>query len=319
MSTAGYQTWGGASWSDWSCYAEGRVLADMTACSPPSAFGPRLASDRWEVVPYELTDGITGNMVWASPYIEAPVLSLELHVEGWYAIFAGLFYSPAFPSTAWLRLEGDPAPMSCTCDRGPYYGCIEEVFYKVAELSADAVLHLSHRIARHASPCGISHVRLVPLTPEEADAVCAHRCQSETRRVAASIDGPSFSPRTREDILASVEIFRHTDIRGLIDEGLLDEVFSYRYNIGAADTALALDYFSDACAPRDIPFSPSKHQGFPPEEVVRDAVEAYAGGAAGVTVFNCHSRGDVYWWSAVFSRLGHREGWEDGLPVHRDH
>ena len=72
-------------------------------------------------------------MIWAPPEANAPEISIPLEVEGWHAIFVGVFSTAEVPSTAWIRLDTDPAPVPRYNSRTDYYGSSEEIFFRATE------------------------------------------------------------------------------------------------------------------------------------------------------------------------------------------
>ena len=217
------QPWGGAAVSDWSRAAEATMLADMAEATPASALSlMKLKKGCWKVMPYEFVDGPAGKMVFAPPEANAPELTLPLKVKqpGWYAIFVGLFSTSEVPTVAWLRLDRDPASVKRENRRNDHYGNSEEVFFKVAKLDENDHLHIRQQSTGVVCGCGVTHVKLIPLSPEEARRLEADRADASHRTLVATIDGFSTifyrSPRTAEDLLAQVELFRDTDFGTLI-------------------------------------------------------------------------------------------------------
>ena len=159
-------------------------------------------------------------MVWAASEADAPELAIPLGVEGWFAIFVGLFVAPECPTLAWLRLDGDPAGVRREARVDPGYGSSEEVFFKVARLDETSRLHLSPQRRGFIQACGLTHIRLIPLAPAEVERLLADRADLSHRTMAATYDGFSSafyrSPQTAEEWLRDIEIFRHTDFGTLL-------------------------------------------------------------------------------------------------------
>ncbi|MFH1566779.1 MAG: hypothetical protein ABIL09_02190 [Gemmatimonadota bacterium] len=212
--------WGGAVPGEWARAAEAALRTDMAEGSPAEALSAALRKGRWKTVPYETVEGWTGTMVWAAPEAEAPDLSVPLGVEGWHAVFVGLFAAPECPTLAWLRLDGDPAAVRREARVDPFYGSAEEVFLKAARLEKTSRLHVSPQRRGFVQACGLTHVRLIPLAPWEVDRLLADRADASHRTMAATYDGFSSafyrSPQTAEEWLRDVEIFRDTDFGTLL-------------------------------------------------------------------------------------------------------
>ena len=71
---------------------------------------------------------------------------------------------------AWLRLNPDPAAVNRENRRNDHYGNSEEVFFKVAKLNEKSSLHISQQSTGVVCGCGVTHVKLIPLSPEEVQA-----------------------------------------------------------------------------------------------------------------------------------------------------
>ena len=230
------QPWAGAALTDWANADKAVMLTDMSRCSPASALSPmKLRKGHWKLVPYELTDGCAGHMVWAPPEADAPELTLPLGQAGWYAIFVGLFSATEVPTVAWLRLDDDAAPVK-RVNRRNDYGNTEEVFFRAARLTTSTSLHVGQQTTGSVFACGVTHVKLIPLTPEEAARIEAERADTSRRVLAATIDGFSDlfyrSPRTTASLLSQVEIFRDTDFGTLILQSPGADKVNYRSNVG---------------------------------------------------------------------------------------
>jgi hypothetical protein len=220
------QPWAGAALSDWRNAGKAVVLTDLSRCEPAAALADMvIRKERWKVIPYEMAEkGHAGKMIWAPTEAGSPEVSLSLGVEGWHAIFVGLFSATEVPTTAWLRLDTDASPVPRHNRRvspQPYsYGHSEEIFFRAARLRKDSRIFFSPQTTGTLSACGITHVKLIPLTDAEAARIEAEQRDSSRRVLAATNDGfGDFfhrSPRTEAALVSSVEIFRDTDFGTLI-------------------------------------------------------------------------------------------------------
>jgi hypothetical protein len=218
-----FQPWGGAAVGDWSRAAEATILTDLSPATPAAALSPmQLRKGCWKVIPYEMVGGLAGNMVFAPPEAKAPELALPLNVKetAWYALFVGLFSTAEVPTLARLRLDTDPAPVLRANQRNDFYGNSEEVFFKVARLTPGSHLCLSQQSTGMVSGCGVTHVKLIPLSPAEVQRLEADRADASHRTLIATNDGFSsifgYSPRSAAALLTQVELFRDTDFGTLI-------------------------------------------------------------------------------------------------------
>ncbi|MBI2825511.1 MAG: hypothetical protein HYX69_12580 [Planctomycetia bacterium] len=214
------QPWGGAAVGDWSGGGQALLITDLSRCEPRAALSEMVLKRQcWKLIPYRMTSGDEGKMVWAPPEGGAPEVSLPLAVEGWHAIFVGVFSATEVPTTAWLRLDTDPAPVPRYNKRADY-GNSEEVFFRTAHLRKDSRLCFSAQTTGEVAACGITHVKLIPLSDQEVARIEDERRDTTYRTLAATNDGFSDmfhrSPRTAAALLAQVEIFRDTDFGTLI-------------------------------------------------------------------------------------------------------
>ena len=174
----------------------------------------------WKVTPYELQDGTSGKLVYASVEAGAPVLKLPLNAKGWHAIFIGMYCSALPPSLAWLKLDGDAAPVPRVLKGADDNGnSLADVFFKVADLKGQN-LYIGQKNTGYTAACGIAYVKLIPLTDEEVAGFRADLSEPSHRKLAATCDGYSFihdrRPTTKEELLSEVEVFRHTDFDTLL-------------------------------------------------------------------------------------------------------
>ena len=204
---------------EWANASKSHVITDMSRCEPQSALLPRAKLDHWQVVPYELTDGVGGNLLWAAAEQTAPPVKLRLEVKGWHAIFVGIYATVLGPSTLLLKLDGNDVAQPRTAAEYSPYGSFTEVFFKVAELNNTA-LRVEQQLSGSALPAGLVYVKLVPLSDEEIVGFVADRDQQQTRRLAFTNDGFDFlcarAPVTVEGILQELEGFRNTDFGTLL-------------------------------------------------------------------------------------------------------
>lgn len=231
--------WGGAAAQDWSLASQSIVVCDMAQGKPEAALSPmKLKTGCWKVIPYEFVDGPAGNMVFAPPEANTPELTVPLTLKkpGWYAVFVGLFSTSEAPTEAWLRLDGDPAPVKRENRSSDHYGNSEEVFLKAAELSEKSCLRIGQQNTGFVCGCGVTHVRLIPLSPEEVQRLQADRRDTSHRTMIGTIDGFSYmfyrSPRTVEALLSQVEAFRDTDFGTLILQSPGGDKVNYASQVG---------------------------------------------------------------------------------------
>ena len=230
------QPWAGAALSDWANASNPIVLTDLSRCEPKSALSDMvLKQKKWKVIPYTMLNGYTGKMIWAPPEANAPEISLPLEADGWYAVFVGLFAVVEAPTMAWLRLDTDPASVPRFNSRTDY-GNSEEVFFRAVRLRKGSKLMIRPQTTGEVSGCGITHVKLVPLTDAEIRAIESDQRDKSNRVLAATHDGFSDifhrSPRTKAALQSHVEIFRDTDFGTLILQAPGADKMNYPSKVG---------------------------------------------------------------------------------------
>ncbi|MCX5659237.1 MAG: hypothetical protein NTW19_05880 [Planctomycetota bacterium] len=217
--TDGIAPWAQGSAARWANAASAVVRSDMSQALPAEALSPRAKHGRWKLIPYETTDGLAGQMIWASPLTDAPPVKVPLDATGWHAVFVGLFSTSEAPSFAWIRLESEPAAVARSNDSTLGYGNIAELFYKVARLDGESLV-IRQQYPAGARGCGVAYVKIIPLSPAEVEAFKADRRDASTRRVVATNDGFSTTfyhrPMTPEALLAQVAALRGTDFGTLV-------------------------------------------------------------------------------------------------------
>ena len=230
------QPWAGAALDDWANAAKATVISDLSRCQPQSALSEKaLKRDRWKVIPYRLEDGLEGKMIWTAPEAHAPEISLSPELEGWYAVFVGLFATLEAPTMAWIRLDDDPSPVQRYNKRADY-GNTEEVFFRAVHLRKDSKLLFSPQTTGEMSACGITHVKLIPLTDAEVRNIEAERKDISHRVLAATNDGNGdmfhFSPRTESALLSFIDMFKDTDFETLILQAAGGDKTNYPSEVG---------------------------------------------------------------------------------------
>jgi hypothetical protein len=91
------------------------------------------------------------------------------------------------------------------------------------------------------------------------------------------------------------------DIRRLVNAGLLDQIMVYAFDIGSRKGGTDYAYYRAICAPKGVPFRVAG--AFDTAKMLKYAVEAYDGGAPGISIFDAVGR-DIDDWLPL-SRMGH--------------
>ncbi|MEX0643598.1 MAG: hypothetical protein WD468_12920 [Pirellulales bacterium] len=214
------QPWAGAALDDWANASKAILITDLSRCQPKSALSDMvLKRNRWKVIPYRLDNDVEGKMIWAPPEANSPEVSLAPKLEGWYAVFVGLFATLEAPTMAWIRLDDDPSPLQRYNKRADY-GNTEEVFFRAVHLRKNSKLLFRPQTTGEVSPCGITHVKFIPLTEDEVRTIEAERKDQSHRVLSATNDGNGdmfhYSPRTKSELLSFIDLFKDTDFGTLI-------------------------------------------------------------------------------------------------------
>jgi hypothetical protein len=192
-------------------------LSDLSQCQPASALAHENRPGCWRVVDYETDDGLTGNMLFARPELNAPELTLALP-DGHYKIYLGVNYAKSeysdhlhhLPWSVYgnveVKLSGDPGFQRVAAEqmlavdveteahatkfpKGKVrFRSIQETYWRTAELKGQALVFrpaiYPYNHADVAGVANLSYVRLTPLTAEEAALQAERQPRPETRRVA---------------------------------------------------------------------------------------------------------------------------------------
>jgi hypothetical protein len=105
------------------------------------------------------------------------------------------------------------------------------------------------------------------------------------------------------------------DIRRLVNDGLMDEVYPYKWDHGAKARVWDIKYFAEFCKPKGVRLSPILTSGYEFDTQVKDALSFYADGADSISYWDANGTwSDMRQWS-VMSRLGHVEELKERGPA----
>ncbi|MDO8685842.1 MAG: hypothetical protein Q7J78_04130 [Clostridiales bacterium] len=211
-------------------------LSDMSRCRPDSALAEKLEKGRWMLIPYE-TDEVSGTMIVAESFINAPDVTLPLEVSGWHAIYVGCWnphYAYDNGAIVKVKLSDDPASYRISLRErhtGGLPPCVlQEVFFKNAELAGQDII-IGKMNGPMAQKACVAYIRLVPLSSEQVAVIQKDRARTDTRKLVATQDGlASFlgvESRTKEDILELVELYRYSDVGKVLWAVCYGEVVNY--------------------------------------------------------------------------------------------
>ena len=208
------------------------ILSDLGRCQPATALSSRRRQRHWQLIPYE-TEHFAGNMLSAGPMTEPPEVRFDLNLEGWHAVFIGMWTSGRTDTgyarstegadnvgAIRVRLDSDPCFTMMRREQ-PSRITLEEAFWKYADLS-ERTLVVSQQSEGFRGDSSLAYVRLVPLSRREVVELQEDRRRTDTKRLIATNDafGIFFRGRitSREGIWEHVEPYRHTDFGKLFWE-----------------------------------------------------------------------------------------------------
>jgi hypothetical protein len=199
-------------------------ITDMSRCMPASSLASSPAQGKWRTMQYS-TGQLSGSMLWADSYINAPDVTFPLNMQGWYAIYIG-FWSPDFVADdrpyLKLKLSDEPAFRKIWYDSTPdtqNVTYLREFFLENADLTGrDLVIGKSNGLVGSFS--NIAFIHLVPLSAEKVNQILLDRKRTDTRNLTAVIDGMSFAHYaecdTPEQVLEEIEPYRYSDVGKVI-------------------------------------------------------------------------------------------------------
>ena len=195
------------------------IISDMSTCIPQEAFSRSRKKYCWQLIEYEAEGNTKGILMSAGPETEAPDVVCRLGLDGWYAIYIGL-WGRKDPLVANLdigmikvRLKDDPCFTSIRSEAQDL-GSIEETFWKYANLTNQHLV-IGQRKKGVKNTASIAYMRLVPLSSKSARQIQLDWKEKKHKKLIAANDafGIFFYNRIteEEEIWEYVEPFRNTD------------------------------------------------------------------------------------------------------------
>ena len=195
-------------------------LSDMSSCLPAEGLSQSARIDAWRLLPYTAEE-VSGTLIHAASFVNAPEITLPLGTSGWHRIRLGI-WQPNFgydgKTVLRVKLSGDAAfrplhlPASADTQKDTF---LREIYLGEADLTGrDLIIgKMTGLVGANAS---LAYVKLEAITPEEAEKIVADRAQRETRNLVATIDGMSYfhyGEFSRPDhLLEQIELYRHSDV-----------------------------------------------------------------------------------------------------------
>ena len=214
----------------------GIVLSDFRRCTPGDAVSQHPKDGCWFTIAYETKDGIRGYMLARSTRTRAGDVRLNLASAGWKAMYLGVFLGGASREELLIRLKlsgersfdliGPSAlgyrrlPSGNMAGPSPIPGSrngIEEFFWKAADVEGQELI-ISPVRSSLPTVCHLAFVRLVAMTDQECAEYQRAFGSSETRVLAAEMDGQGpflRGVRTEAELQEVFEPLRDTDVKKL--------------------------------------------------------------------------------------------------------
>ena len=208
---------------------ESIYLLDMRASRPEHAISDDFEKGKWTAVDYTIEQG-PGSMLFCGPDTDAPPLTLELGVEGWFHVFVGTYRHLHHTTSALLlKLSGDPGYMRATAETFrtgkdlvppemlPGKTDISEAYWKAADLTGQQIIF--HRPAAGEmaeAATNISYVRLVPCSEAERRRAEHDRHRTDTKRTIANYDGGQhhiWGLATRREMVDEFQALAESDFK----------------------------------------------------------------------------------------------------------
>jgi len=245
--------------------------ADMSLCQPAENLSRNFEKNKWALIDFETTEGISGLMVSARPDEYCGELTLPLEAEGYYKIFLGVHESKSHyrGSSSYGQME-----VKLTNDQGfrrvgpeddtededgtDKFGgddinvekSITEAYWKTADLTGQSLIFRQmpypYNRPEHGRIANLSYVKLVPLTEEELQFWQRLQPQEKTQRLAlifctGQFTGHTrgtytFHPTSKAFFKDEIEPFINSDFKILIFEALRGSSCVYKTNIGSLGT-----------------------------------------------------------------------------------
>ena len=229
-------------------------LTDLARCRPADAFSVTATKDKWQIVDYD-AGRIKGTMLTAQALVNAPDVSLPVDVTGWHGISIGFWVGVYFDSIVKYRLSTEEVftvvqhkfgPLALTESTSRTFQWdrtdILETFPRYADFTdVDAIFLGKQNTGHPRCKACIAYVKLEPLSPEQVDEIQRDRARKDTRMVVSINDSEGLfgihSPRTKNELLEQVELYRHSDVGMVIWGNNVADLALYPSKVTKTQTA----------------------------------------------------------------------------------
>lgn len=234
----------------------GFFISDLSLCEPSSSLTRKFESDKWQLVDYETTEGVSGTMLYARPEENCSPLTIPLNAKGFHRVYLGINYTnshyPGWSSHGQIdvKLSGDRGYRRVAAElRGlegqDLFKSVVEVYWKTADLTGQVFQFRQpqppYRLLREANLANLCYIRLVPVSESELEKWKKSLPAEGTRnlsliyctaQLSGSTDGTeNFHPTSDSWFIDDFEPYRNTDIGTFIFEALRGNYALYRSKI----------------------------------------------------------------------------------------
>ncbi len=228
---------------------------DFSILNPASDFTNTVEQFKWSLFEYE-TSQVCGKMAAAYSFINAPPITVDTALSGWYGIYVG-YWNPKF-------IYGGQCGIKIKLDNDNGYRVIiddsvfdsddktylREVFIDYRDMT-DRSVELAKQNGLQGKNAFYAYLRFVPLTAAQASAVQLDRQDTAKRKLdAATIDGVSFfhylDIANSQDMANVIEQYRYSDTARCLWAVSYGDRVNYPSSVpgtvwlGGSDTRMAL-------------------------------------------------------------------------------
>ena len=197
-------------------------LTDLSTCLPCEALSTTATNNQWQVVDYD-AGTLKGRMIAAQALVDAPDVRLPLNAKGWHGISIGFWPGVYYDSLIKYRLSTEEV-FSVIQNHFEFQWDktdILETFPRYVDLTGvDSVILGKQKTGQPLCKACIAYVKLQPLSDSQREEVARDRQRTDTRKIISMNDGEGLfihhSPRTRNELLEQVEIYRHSDVEKVL-------------------------------------------------------------------------------------------------------
>lgn len=220
------------------------IISDLKQYVPKEAQAAELEKFKWRIVEYETAE-FSGSLLFANMGANAPEITIDPQLRGWYTIKLGL-WNPSeaawdtmtrFRLTkdlAWSRISGDGS--------NPGKTVFMESVWKDADMTGQQLRIAQPSKIEPAVASSVAFIKFEPLSEQEVAKIKADRERKDTKRLVGTHDMHYLFYTTREpgqeEFLEELEAYRHTDF----------DILHFEYQLGGDEQTDEMNWAFDAKA-----------------------------------------------------------------------